>query len=180
MSRSVDVVLSEFLVLRSQSGEREAFNELVTLWSPQLLRFCWRRTGNSEAAHDAVQTIWLQTVKGLRKLDDPTRFPAWLFTIAARTCADHVRSQIRQRALDEKIDAMPPAAEAAPNEASSDLKTAIGALTPDKRRILTLRYRDGHSVDEIAALMDIPAGTVKSRLHSLRNELRQHLEGEDK
>jgi len=179
MPRNPDLIFNELLVLRSQNGERDAFETLVRRWSPRLLRYCQRRTGNTEAAGEAMQTIWLRAVQGLRKLDDPARFPAWLFTIAARTCADHVRGQVRQRTLDEKIGEMPPINDEPTNDVSLDLATAIRSLPEDKRRILVLHYQEGHSVQEIARLMNIPAGTVKSRLHTLRNELRQILEGEE-
>ena len=179
MPRNTDVIVNELLVLRSQNGERDAVEALVTHWSPYLLRFCWRRTENHETAREAVQTIWLQAIKGLRKIEDPARFPAWLFTIAARTCADHVRGQIRQRALDEKLGELPTPNEEQLNEAAFDLRSAIRALPTEKRRLLALHYQDGQKIEEIAAMMNIPPGTVKSRLHKLRTELRQILEGEE-
>ena len=179
MSRDTDIIFNELLVLRSQNGEREAFETLVRQWSPKLLGYCRRRTGNVEAAHEAVQTIWLQAVRGLRKLEDPARFPSWIYTIAGRACADHVRGRIRQRALDEKRSEIPVPAEPHANDASLDLASAIRSLPEDKRRILILHYREGHSVQEIAGLMNIPAGTVKSRLHTLRNDLRKILEGDN-
>ena len=91
MVRKFKAVVNELQVLRAQGGDEQAFRELVETWSPYLLRFCQSRTDNADIALEVVQAVWLQVVKGLRRLHDPARFPAWLFTIAARACADQVR-----------------------------------------------------------------------------------------
>jgi len=183
MVRNVKTIVNELQVLRAQGGDEQAFRDLVRRWSPQLLRFCRRRTDDVDGAREVVQSVWLQVVKGFRRLEDPARFPAWLFTIAARACADQVRGQVHRRALaahykDVALNGV--TSDATETAASTlDLKAAIRALPGEQRRLLSLYYSHGYSIEEIATQLNIPAGTVKSRLHSLREELRRFHEGED-
>jgi len=177
MNRKFETVLSELLVLRAQEGEEAAFRRLVDTWSPQLLRFCRRRSDSSDMAREIVQVVWLQVVKGLRRLDDPTRFPAWLFTIAARACANQVRSQVQTRTLAAHYRDLAVSSEPSGEEAL-DLTGAIRALPSDQKHLLVLYYQYGYSVEEIGEQLEIPSGTVKSRLHKLREELRRLHEGD--
>lgn len=182
MVRSVKTIVNELQVLRAQDGDEKAFRDLVERWSPQLLRFCRRRTDDLDTAREIVQSVWLQVVKGFRRLEDPARFPAWLFTIAARACADHVRGQVHRRTLaahykDVALNGQH-SDEAATDASVLDLKAAIAMLAPDQRRLLSLYYTHGYSIEEIATHLNIPGGTVKSRLHSLREKLRRAHEGD--
>lgn len=181
MVRNVKTIVNELQVLRAQGGDQQAFRDLVQHWSPQLLRFCRRRTDDLDTAREVVQSVWLQVVKGLRRLEDPARFPAWLFTIAARACADHVRGQIHRRTLaaHNRDVALNGVSDGGETDASVlDLKAAIRLLASDQRHLLSLYYTQGFSIEEIATQLGIPSGTVKSRLHSLREELRRAHEGE--
>ncbi len=181
MVRDVKAIVNELQVLRAQAGDEQAFRGLVERWSPALLRYCRRRSDDLEVARDIVQSVWFQVVKGIRRLDDPARFPAWLFTIAARACADQVRGQVHRRALAAHYKDLAlngPDVDNSETQASVlDLKAAIRALPKEKRHLLSLFYSHGYSIEEIAMQLELPAGTVKSRLHSLREELRRAHEG---
>jgi RNA polymerase sigma factor (sigma-70 family) len=182
MARNVKTIVNELQVLRAQGGDEKAFQDLVRSWSPQLLRFCRRRTDDVDAAREVVQSVWLQVVKGFRRLEDPARFPAWLFTIAARACADQVRGQVHRRTLAahyKDIALNGAQADRAATDASVlDLKAAIRNLPRDQKVLLRLYYSQGCSIQEIATQLGVPSGTVKSRLHGLRDELRRAHEGE--
>ncbi len=177
MVRSVKTIVNELQVLRAQGGDERAFRGLVETWSPHLLRFCRRRTDDVDTAREVVQSTWLQVVKGFRRLEDPARFPAWLFTIAARACADQVRGQVHRRTLAAHYKDI--ALNGSEGEASEtlvsalDLRAAIRALPSEQKHLLSLYYSHGYSIEEIATQLNVPAGTVKSRLHSLREELRR-------
>ncbi len=182
MVRTVKTIVNELQVLRAQGGDEQAFRRLVERWSPHLLRFCRGRTDDEDAAREVAQNVWFQVVRGLRRLDDPARFPAWFFTIAARACAGHVRGQIHRRTLAAhyKDVALNGLDSEQPETLASvlDLKSAIRALPEEQKRLLNLYYSLGFSIEEIATQLNVPAGTVKSRLHSLRERLRRAHEGE--
>jgi len=183
MVRNIKTIVNELQVLRAQDGDERAFRGLVETWSPHLLRFCRRRTDDVETARDVAQAVWFQVVKGLRRLEDPARFPAWLFTIAARVCADQMKGQIHRRRLAAHYkDVALNGGDGETEQTSAttlDLKAAIHALSGAQRHLLSLYYSHGYSIEEIATQLNVPGGTVKSRLYSLREELRQIQEGEN-
>src|SRR5512145_1583590 len=97
MQRSPDDIQDELLVLRCQGGESEALHKLVSRWHPRLRRLAERRTADPEAAKDLVQDAWLAIVRGLRRLDDPSRFRVWAYRIVTNKCADWVRRRAVSR-----------------------------------------------------------------------------------
>ena len=178
-------VLTELLVISAQGGNEAAFRDLHGLWTADLRRMALVRVERSEAADEVVQDAWLAIARGIRRLDDPACFPRWAFRIVERRCSDWVRkkSAARRREFDAENAAHEiapdplddPAATEPPDEVIA-LRSAVSRLPADARNLLHLFYELGRSVAEIAEILDIPAGTVKSRLFSVRESLRQQLE----
>ncbi len=171
--------LDEYLVSLSQAGSSEALDGLARRWTPRLLRYAARVLGGSdsaEAARDVVQETWIGAIRGLRGLRDPAQFPAWIYGIATRKCADAIRANIRRRRLDAQ--ATPESSRPVENltsEQQIDLTTAIRGLPPIHRAVVHLFYREEMSVEEIASVLGIPAGTIKSRLHHAREALKRQM-----
>jgi RNA polymerase sigma-70 factor (ECF subfamily) len=170
----------EYLVVLSQAGSVDAFEGLARRWTPRLLRYAARMLGGSadsaEAARDVVQETWVGVVRGLRSLRDPSQFPAWIYGIATRKCADAIRANTRRRRLDAVVAADADRQGAAsPPDSQIDVARAIRALPPTHRAVVHLFYREELSVEEIASVLGIPAGTVKSRLYHARLALKQQL-----
>jgi RNA polymerase sigma-70 factor (ECF subfamily) len=170
----------EYLVVLSQAGSVDAFEGLARRWTPRLLSYAARMLGGSadsaEAVRDVVQETWVGVVRGLRSLRDPSQFPAWIYGIATRKCADAIRANTRRRRFDAVVAAdVERQAETSPPESQIDVATAIRALPPTHRAVVHLFYREELSVEEIASVLGIPAGTVKSRLHHARLALKQQL-----
>lgn len=183
MRRGLHQALDDYLVLLSQAGSREAFARLVARWSPKLAAFAARNLANTEAAKDVLQETWESAFKGIGRLEDPARFPAWIYAIVARKCADALRTRYRGRRISEAADAE---AMLAPSDADSesragerlDLTAALKLLPADQRVAISLFFGEDMSVAEIAAVTGVPEGTVKSRLFAARQALRAHMEGE--
>jgi RNA polymerase sigma-70 factor (ECF subfamily) len=182
----LDPAYDELLVLRSQDGDSRALDELVGRWQGRFFRHACRLTASPDSARDAVQEAWIAIVRGLRKLDDPARFGPWAYRILSNKCVDWVRKQSRNRKLDQSLveqqrpeDAV---VEQEPelNEARQTVTEALRGLTPAQQGLLALFYQDGFGVGEIAEILEVPAGTVKSRLFHARNALKRALEGEVK
>jgi RNA polymerase sigma-70 factor (ECF subfamily) len=175
-----DRALDEYLVVLSQTGSREALDGLARRWTPRLLRYSRRVLGGSseaaEAARDVVQETWIGAIRGLPGLRDPAQFPAWIYGIATRKCADAIRASRRRGRLvaDSAVGGSDRAAELAADR-QIDLATAIRTLPPMHRAVVHLFYREDLGVDEIAAVLNVPAGTIKSRLHHAREALRRQL-----
>jgi RNA polymerase sigma-70 factor, ECF subfamily len=174
-------VENEILVLRCQEGDIAAFEQLVKRWQERLWRHAWRLTGDENAAWDALQEAWIAISRGLRRLAEPAAFSAWAYQIVGNKCRDWLRRHRRQRQLDELHGAevqesYEPAQEP---EQYANLRDALAQLSGPDRAIISLRYEDGFGTAEIAAILGIPEGTVKSRLFHARKRLRNYLEYTD-
>lgn len=172
-------ITNELLVLRCQEGDIAAFEQLVGCWQERLWRHAWRLTGDEDAAWDAIQDAWMGISRGLRGLADPAAFPAWAYRIVSHKCRDWLRRQRRERQLDELYRAEVQETCQPAQEPYQSLKEALAQLPGADRAILSLRYEDSFSTAEIAAILEIPEGTVKSRLFHARKRLKQFLEDDD-
>jgi len=159
----------------------EALNELVQRWYGRLFRYARLRIGAHEPAADITQDAWIAIVQGIHRLADASAFPAWAYRIVTNKCRDWLRKRQHERGVFAEpnkpnleqaachIPSGPPEAEA--------LERALATLDVDDRTMVTLYYFEELTVSQIAGVFDIPAGTVKSRLHRCRMTLRKQLEG---
>lgn len=171
--------LTAYLVAAARTGDRRAFALLVRGWQPRLLAHAWRLLGDAEAAADSVQEGWAEIVRGLPRLADVGAFPAWAYRIVSRRCGRAVAGAQRQRRLAESLASEP--AEEAVAESRPDsarLRAAMAALPPEQRAAVALFHLEEMSVAEVAVALDVPAGTVKTRLMHARRKLRAALEGD--
>lgn len=183
MARRRGDIYDEWLVLRCQEGEMRALEELTGRWQGRLWRYAVGQLGDREAGLDVVQEGWLAIVKGIGRLKDPATFRSWAYQIMANKCADRIRTQVRGRR--QHIEAIAIAesrgAEAGGRGRSgvdeiTELRRAMTELTPENRGLLHLRYVEAMSVPMIANVLGLAEGTVKSRLHAMRKELKDVLE----
>jgi RNA polymerase sigma factor (sigma-70 family) len=177
VKRGLDQALDDYLVLLAQGGSREAFARLAARWTPKLLAFAARALGTTEVAKDVVQETWESAVRGLPRLDDPARFRAWIYAIAARKCADALRGKYRNARVAESAQAISDAPDDAETGANNrlDVRTAMKRLPLEQRIAVSLYFGEEMSVADIAAITGAPEGTVKSRLFAARKALRENL-----
>lgn len=177
MRRTEDRILDEFLAASARAGDRPSFEALGRRWEKRLLAHAWRLTGDLELARDVAQDAWADITRRIRSLDDTAAFHAWAFRIVTRRAADAIGRNRRKRAgltafaaepcedhgTSERLDA----AASAPSIAA-----ALERLPAEQRAAIALFYLEDMSVAEIAAALDVPAGTVKTRLMTARDKLR--------
>ena len=180
MVRSESRIFDEYLVASARAGDRRAFRLLAGRWQKKLLAHACRLTRDREAARDSVQEAWVEIVRGIGRLEDERAFPAWAHRIVSRRCARHIAAAVRRRALSERILAEPPAADEAPGEGPDHarLRAALRALPAEQSAAVALFHLEDMSVAEVAVALDVPVGTVKTRLMHARRKLRLALEGE--
>ncbi len=182
MRRDAERVFDEYLAAAARAGDRGAFGRLASRWQRKLLAHAYRLTGDSELARDVVQEAWRDIATALPRLKDAAVFPAWAYRIVTRRAADVIRRKQRDRKIIAAYAAEPEnnVDQRAEIEASADggaLNKVIAILPADQRATIALFYKEGFSVAEIAATMEVPAGTVKTRLLHARRKMRAALEG---
>ena len=179
MPRTLQNIQDELLVIRCQDGEPKALEELIVRWRVRLHTHAWSLTRDAEAAADASQEAWIAIARGLRRLSDPSNFGPWAYRIVTHKCADWIRARKRRRTLVkraiEKVIARP-REDARDEDEATRLRAGLDSLSPDSRAILSMHYLDQMNVNQIATALDIPVGTVKSRLYHARQNLKAAFE----
>lgn len=168
----------EWLVVRCQLGQRPAFDELIQRWNEPLWKYVRRLTGDDEAANEIVQDVWLRVLRGISRLRDGSKLRAWLFGIARRALMDRLREEYAAPAVSA-VDLADLPADDTPVTLEEDLTTLQHELTrlpAIEREVLTLFYLQELSLGEVAEVLEVPVGTVKSRLFRARQLLRREIE----
>lgn len=173
----------EALIARFVGGQSECFEQLVGRYSRPLFRFLARFVGSAAAAEDLLQETFLQVFTSAESFQEGRRFKPWLFTIAANKARDHLRSRRRrgELALDATVggdeesasfadllanDLQVPEDQAGRRELQENVAAVIDRLPDHFREVLVLGYYERMPYKQIAEILDVPLGTVKSRLHA--------------
>lgn len=178
--RKTEQILEEYLVASARLGDRVALSRLVSIRGPRLLAHAGRLLGDAEDARDVVQEAWIDIVKGLGSLRDDRAFVAWANQIVTRKCARVIRNHQARRTLADEVACAPAAPFADAAAAAADagtVRAAIRALPRDQPATMALFYLEDMSVRDVARSLDIPVGTVKTRLMHARAKLRSSLNG---
>lgn len=180
--RDRERVLDAYLIASARLGDRKALETLAQRWNAKLIAHASRLLGDRESARDAVQEGWTEILRGLGRLRDDSAFAAWAYRIVSRRCARQIRTkQGQRRIVEEAALAMvcDQASEGEPALLDIDaVRQAIKTLPPEQRATIALFYMEELSVAEVAVALDVPVGTVKTRLMHARRKLRAVLEGE--
>jgi RNA polymerase sigma-70 factor (ECF subfamily) len=177
----------------ARGGDLGAFNTLVRHYQRRVYNLCYRTTGSPEDAADATQEAFLHAYRGIGTFHGPADgFLPWLLRVATNACLDQLRRRKRRpasslEALDEdeglRFDARDALADPAPgpegqalgNETARRIQDGLQRLSDEQRMTVVLCDVQGHSYEEVAAMMGVELGTVKSRLSRARASLRDYL-----
>ncbi len=155
-------------VLRAQCGDRAALDALLASVAPPLHRYLFRLTGREDVADDVLQEVLLTVCKKLKHVREPRVFRFWAFRVASRAAFKALRRHRVEVAFDDGLaDTVGDPKAAAAIEAGLQRETVerlLDSLSPAARAVLSLHYLDGLSLAEVADVLEIPVGTVKSRL----------------
>jgi RNA polymerase sigma-70 factor (ECF subfamily) len=171
------------LVARLQASDPRAFEELVIAYQHRVFAVAARMLGNRAEAEEIAQEVFLRVHRAIRLFRGDAKLSTWMYSIASRLCLNRLARAERRltREEDETLARVPDgvggADEAlAQRQLQAALFQAIAALPEDRRIVVVLRDLEGLSYDEIAQVLDLEPGTVRSRLHRARLELRERLE----
>lgn len=163
----------------ARSGDRAAFARLVDAYDPRLIYFIRRIVGGQEATLDVLQNVWLTVHRKLPGLKQVEAFRVWVYRVAHDLAVSELRRLTRQPISLEELEHDGAVADDSGTDRFDNAElvhVALQRLSVDHRRILTLRFLEDMTVEEIALVLNCSDGTVKSRLHYARHALRRHLE----
>lgn len=166
-------------VSKARAGDKEAFGQLVTAFQTRVFRVAYGIVGRKEDAEDIAQDTFVKAYHSMRDLKADVTFYSWLMRIAANTSMNYKKNLYRQYFVPMDEVSEPVDHEETPEEAMERVEgnarvTALLAELPrEHRTVLSLRELGGFSYDEIADILDIPLGTVKSRMNHGRDKLRR-------
>ena len=167
------------LVARVQGGDLGAFAALMAQFRPQFGRYAWQMLGTREEAEEALQDTFLRAYRSLATCREPDRFGAWAFRILVNRCRTGRRRLMRRdrfrAASREGVESLAVAHPEEDQALREEIDRALALLSPSQREAFLLKHVEGLSYEEIAELLDVPPGTVRSRLHRARCELRDRL-----
>ena len=180
----------ELLIRRAQHGDADAFEQLLLEHQKNVYNLCYRMAGNPDDAMDLSQETFLRAWRCLDQYQFASAFSTWLYRLCSNICIDFLRRRRRQQTVpltfedadgEEQTYAVPDA-QPLPEEqvelklTHETLAAAMAQLLPEHRAVLQLRVVNEMSNEQIADVLDIQIGTVKSRLSRARNQLKKILE----
>ena len=175
------------LVAAARGGDEGAFETLVRLYEKRVFALAVRMCGSREDAAEASQEAFLAAWQGLAFFRGESSFSTWLYRLTSNACVDLLRREGRHRAaagpslddeeagLDVPDQTLSPQDEAERRELREAIDRGLEALTPEHRQVLVLREMHQLSYDEIADVLSLDVGTVKSRISRARKQLRNFL-----
>lgn len=182
------------VIEHARRGRQSAFRALIGRYERPVFSLIYRLVRDRERAEDLAQDTFIKVLNHLDRYDPSYKFSSWIFKIAHNTALDHLRrkqpevlsihgSPHAQTADEiEATTVTPVSGDESPEdftasrELGTEIERAIGTLRPEYRTAIILCHVEGRPYDEIAQIMDVPLGTVKTFIHRARNELRKQLE----
>src|SRR2546421_10052504 len=164
----LDRVCWKVLLVRCQVGDRGAFEELVAQCQPRLRAFLAKMLPKTQNVDDAAQDVWMDVFRDLGQLSDPGTFLPWMYRIARNRAFRMLRRKIHPTIQIDDADAMAQATDDVDFSADDAraVHAALDKLIPEHHEVLLLRFIEEMSYDDIAAVVDVPIGTVRSRVHN--------------
>ncbi len=166
------------LVAEALTGQGEAFGTLVERYERAVYHLCLRTMRDPEEAQDCAQEAFFKAFRSLRTFKTGAKFSTWIFSIAYHACCDRLarRKRFTGDELPDNADLGPgPAQLVEQREEATALRAAIDALPEKYRAVITLYHLQGRQYEEIAEVLDLPMGTVKTHLFRAKDLLRKTL-----
>ena len=164
----------ETAIEKCRNGEQEAFRHLVERYQRQAVNHATAILGSRDEAMDAAQEAFIDAFRGLKQFDNSRQFYPWFYVLLRNRCFKMTARKREMANIDETV--IVAASSAAQPEDILALENALRSLNLEDREIITLKYFDGLSYNELAERLQIPKGTVMSRLFHARRKLQAQLE----
>lgn len=184
----MDLLISR-KIKQVKKGDQDAFAEVVEYYKDKVYQLCYRMLGNAHEAEDSAQEAFIRAYVNIHTYDSTKKFSTWLYRIATNLCIDRIRKKKPDYYLDAEIsgtdglnmysqipaDQKLPEDELEKLELQEHIQQEILKLPDKYRSVIVLKYVDELSLKEISDILDLPVGTVKTRIHRGREALRNKL-----
>jgi RNA polymerase sigma-70 factor (ECF subfamily) len=182
------------VVALARKGKEPAYRELIGRYQRPVFSLIYRMVRDREKSEDLAQETFIKVLNAIERYDPSYKFSSWIFKIAHNTALDHLRKKepetlSMQGSPNARTDAEVEASSITPEshdenpeqytsnrELGSEIDRAIAKLRPEYRTAIILCHIEGRPYEEIAEIMDVPLGTVKTYIHRARNDLKKQLE----
>lgn len=172
-----------------KKGDQEAFADIVDLYKDKIYQLCYRMLGNAHEAEDIAQEAFIRAYVNIHTFDVKKKFSTWLYRIATNLCIDRIRKKKPDYYLDAEVAGtegltmysqvassdLKPDEEVEAMDLQDTIQKEILKLPEKYRSVIVLKYIDELSLQEISDILEIPIGTVKTRIHRGREALRKQL-----
>jgi RNA polymerase sigma-70 factor (ECF subfamily) len=193
-AKSYTDVSDQQVVVFAQEGREDAYRELIKRYERPVYSLIYRMVRDNETAEDLAQETFIKVLNNIDRYRPEFKFSSWLFKIANNITIDHLRrrqldtisiegspdaltgERLRATAVTVASGGESPLEELESKEIGASIEEAIAKLRPEYRACIILRHVEDYSYDEIAEIVKLPLGTVKTYIHRARQELREHLE----
>lgn len=179
----------QYWVRQAKGGDERAFEQLVTAYEKKVYNLAYRTCLSEQDAMDITQEVFLRVFRSIGRFREDASFSTWIYRITANLCVDHARREGRHRAAFTRVETEDgdlfeleiPDTDPTPEEwqmireQHREIERAIASLSPEHSQMVMLRDVNGLSYDEIAEILDLSAGTVKSRLARARAKMADFL-----
>jgi RNA polymerase sigma-70 factor (ECF subfamily) len=191
--QGIQALTDQEVVALARAGSETGYRELLRRYERPIFSLIFRMVRNRELSEDLSQETFIKALNALDSYRPEFKFSSWIFKIANNTAIDHLRRrELDTLSLEGSPHAVTPEAVEATalqigsrgespldvveaKELGGQIEEAIGALRPEYRACILLRHVEGRPYEEIAEILDLPLGTVKTYIHRARNELREAL-----
>jgi RNA polymerase sigma-70 factor, ECF subfamily len=176
MNNDAERLYERLLVLRCQTGAEDAYRELVGRFGPRLRYYLVKLVGRVDVADDLAQEVWLDVLRQMYRLKDAAAFTTWLYRIAhGKAMLDARRNGRAYSTISDTENIADKQDESFSAEDAQRIHAALDALEQSHREVLVLRFLEELSYDEIAEVVNCPVGTVRSRIHYAKAQLKKIL-----
>ena len=165
------------LVAKCRLGDRQAMAQLVDQYQRPVFNAAYRITGNTDNAADITQTVFLKVFEHLGDYDDKFRFFSWIYRIAINESLNQIKKQRAYEPYEESQASheLGPAERLDAKRVGTRIQSALMKLSTDQRTVVVMKHMSGYSYQQISEVLQVPQKTVKSRLYSARQLMKETL-----
>ena len=171
-----DELYQRVLILRCQTGNRDAIGDLIRQYERPIRYFISRLTADRDAAEDLFQETWLKVIRTIASLKDPGLFTGWLYRIARNTVYQYGRDKKSCQSLDPEIPAGVVEDPTALTDDIAKLHRCLDKLSPKHKEVLMLQFLEQMSYQQMAFVLECNVGTVRSRIFFAKQALKTEME----